>query len=172
MPDAFAVNVPGSKREDIGYTQIAAEFSFDENFMQHLHILNTSSKGLDSIIANAVQLNDAYYNVGDDLLDYCKAGKTSYECKKEGRARIKQVVRRASKVLHKMMVTKNQKDYANLYANFGKHLWSNPFVFRSFLKRAGDCGLFINFDIIGEKISYFNRTFRYEKTNNCVLSDL
>jgi hypothetical protein len=167
MPDVFSAIVPGKRRQKIGYTQIAAEFVYTTNYLNHLHTLNTSSLGLAPIQNKALELLKKYSSGEAKGVELCNSNEDTWSCERRHTSEIKRTIKKLSKNLHKMLILKNGKEYSLETAQMGAHVWKNPFVFRAFIEEGSKCGLSINYDILGREISYFNKQYHFIKSSEC-----
>ncbi len=152
------VNVPSAK--NLSYVKVEFRATFDEAATLRL-IKSSQERSLDRTEEIAIKRVLEYFANRTEVLDLCAADETWDACQErtvtETRSAIKDMYR-ALASLDAAIKSDNTKDFVHAYAELGRAILKNSFVFKTCLDMAGE-GVTMDYSILGTVNSAYKVRF-------------
>ena len=155
MREELSLHVPES--QDLRYTRLALELGFSETQTQRL--VETASRiSARELETRVLALRDQYLRVnGSDVDGVCADyNAENYDCAEALEVDLKQGAVAMANALTSLASARTDEAFAVAYANFGKAMMANQFLFRLGLQLAGE-GVAADVTVEGTEVSAFRR---------------
>ncbi len=145
-----------NKTKDLGYVNVKLDIEGDRNFTNVLMNLSRRNGSFRAMENDMSTLVTNYFNQGDKL-ELCNNDQSVSSCKSSYMRRSKKALAKIKSFgakLAKLRKT-DSKAFAKTFSEIGEQVWKNQFVFKAVLNKLKSCGVEMNYEVSGERISNY-----------------
>lgn len=161
----MCVNVPNLKKT-LGYNQTLLHVNYSDEYMREIFGYGYSSDRLLKEIEDQAKRIDYNARLAEGCDLYDNNQNNSPVCRATSVYSAFSTIRKSIAQVRKAYGSDNNA-FAFGMANFGKAVWSNPSVFKAFFEKGKECGIDLEFEVSGQRLSRFNKSKKYSYTNAC-----
>ena len=159
LGEALKVNLPDERK--LGYTDVDFSLTFTEEQTKKM-IDSAELYGMKKIAANAAAKARAYFKVTDDADQICEVVTSNDQPNNCPADTESQSYSGAEEMVSKLKLMKknwnDEKEFVKTYADFGKIISRNQFLFQSAMELAGS-DVAMNYSIKGRNVSNYQVNF-------------